>query len=86
MTFDDVAGSVLTEYAERRDELEERHERDDLVSSRPPSVSSDQRTREGFVVVLTTLYSSQRGGPTFSFPRPRRQISYGCSSRDRKAP
>jgi hypothetical protein len=33
-TFDDVAGSVLAEYAERRDELEERHERDDLVSSR----------------------------------------------------
>lgn len=33
-TFDDVAGSVLAEYAERRDELEERHERDNLVSSR----------------------------------------------------
>ena len=33
-TFDDVAGSMLAEYAERRDELEERHERDDLVSSR----------------------------------------------------
>ena len=34
MTFDDFAGSVLAEYAGRRDELEERHERDDLVSSR----------------------------------------------------
>jgi hypothetical protein len=32
-TFDAVAGSVLVEYAGRRDELEERHERDDLVSS-----------------------------------------------------
>jgi hypothetical protein len=32
-TFDDVAGSVLAQYRERRDELEERHERDDLVST-----------------------------------------------------
>ena len=31
-SFDVVAGKVLAEYAERRDELEERHERDDLVS------------------------------------------------------
>lgn len=31
-TFDDVAGSVLVQYAERRDELEEQYERDDLVS------------------------------------------------------
>lgn len=35
MSFDVVAGSVLAEYAERRDELEERHERDDLVSFTP---------------------------------------------------
>jgi hypothetical protein len=28
----DVAGSVLAQYAERRDELEEQYERDDLVS------------------------------------------------------
>ena len=32
-TFDDVAGSVLAQYAERRDELEERYERDDFVST-----------------------------------------------------
>jgi hypothetical protein len=31
-TFDDVAGSVLAQYAERRDEIEEQCERDDLVS------------------------------------------------------
>ena len=31
-TFDDVAGSVLAQYAKRRDELEEQYERDDLVS------------------------------------------------------
>jgi hypothetical protein len=31
-TFDDVAGSVLAQYAERRDELEEQCERDDHVS------------------------------------------------------
>jgi len=30
-TFDEVAGSVVAEYAERRDELEEQYERDDLV-------------------------------------------------------
>ena len=36
-TFDDVAGSVLAQYAERRDELEERYERDDLVSTLYPS-------------------------------------------------
>jgi hypothetical protein len=30
--FDDVAGSVLAQYAKRRDELEEQYERDDLVS------------------------------------------------------
>jgi hypothetical protein len=35
-TFDGVAGSVLAEYAERRDELEEWHERHDLVSSHCP--------------------------------------------------
>ena len=32
-TFDDVAGLVLAQYAERRDELEEQFERDDLVST-----------------------------------------------------
>lgn len=31
-TFDDVAGSVIAQYVERRDELEEQCERDDLVS------------------------------------------------------
>lgn len=37
-TFDDVAGSVLAQYAERRDELEEQYERDDL--GRPYSLLS----------------------------------------------
>lgn len=32
-SFDDVAGSVLVQYAERRDELGEQFERDDLVST-----------------------------------------------------
>ena len=32
-TFDEVAGSVLAEYAERRGELEAEYERDDLVST-----------------------------------------------------
>ncbi len=35
--FDDVAGSVLAQYAERRNELEEQYERDDLVSTLCPS-------------------------------------------------
>lgn len=45
-SFDTVAGSVLAEYAERRDELEERHERDDLVSFYFPSSPLSSTTRQ----------------------------------------
>jgi len=45
-SFDTVAGSVLAEYAERRDELEERHERDDLVSFHFPVLPPSSTTRQ----------------------------------------
>jgi len=70
-TFDAVAGSVLAEYAGRRDEREERHERDELASSLAPVPIASQF----FLLMRPSVRLAERGDPIFSFPRQRRQIS-----------
>ena len=75
-SFDAVAGSVLAEYAERRDELEERHERDDLVSftslhfpsQPPPSSTTRQFLRMVFFTDRVCFYFFSLKGETLFAP------------------
>ncbi|KAF8489890.1 hypothetical protein F5888DRAFT_1743967 [Russula emetica] len=65
-TFDDVAGSVLAQYAERRDELEEQYERDDLVSM------LHRRTIHGS---FEKLADASKGRPYSLLSAPRRSLT-----------